>query len=70
MLIRDIPVYDGWLEHEVNVYKSSSLEQFRTMMARMLQKEAPDLTEAGFRTAAGRDIHVIGQCYRQLAACL
>lgn len=54
----------------VNVYKSSSLEQFRTMMARMLQKEAPDLTEAGFRTAAGRDIHVIGQCYRQLAACL
>ena len=70
VLIRDIPVYDGWLEHEVNVYKSSSLEQFRTMMARMLQKEAPDLTEAGFRTAAGRDIHVIGQCYRQLAACL
>ena len=40
------------------------------MMARMLQKEAPDLTEVGFRTAAGRDIHVIGQCYRQLAACL
>lgn len=29
------------ISNGVNVYKSSSLEQFRTMMARILQKEAP-----------------------------
>lgn len=65
VLVRDIPVYDGWLEDGVHLYKRKKQEEIREMTGKILSKEADDLTAAGLRVAKKRDIRCIGdQLYR------
>ncbi|MCG6567456.1 glycosyltransferase [Tessaracoccus sp. Y36] len=55
VLVRDIPVYDGWL-HEVAVHRASTTREFETTARAVLSGEAPDLTEAGRLLAAQHDL--------------
>ena len=60
-LIRDIPVFDEWLVDDVNVYKAKNLEEFEEKIIKILNKELPDLTEAGYEVALNRDSKKVGK---------
>ena len=61
VLVRDIPVYESWLEAGKNVYKARRAEDLATLLAAMLAKELPDLTAAGRRVAQDRSLARMGQ---------
>ncbi len=61
VLIRDIPIYEGWFRDGENVYKASDLAGFEKQIRRILEEECPDLTEAGYQVAAERNIESIGR---------
>lgn len=60
VLIRDIPIYEGWFIDGVNVYKAHDIETFEEKMKGILEKQLPDLTEEGYKVAKERDIKNIG----------
>lgn len=60
-LIRDIPVFDGWLEDGVNVYKAKTLDEFEDKIVRILNHDLKDLTDEAYRVAEERDIKKIGE---------
>ncbi len=59
-LIRDIPVFDGWLEDGVTVYKAKTLAEFEEKARGILEGTLPDLTEAAYKIACERDIRAVG----------
>lgn len=61
VLVRDIPVYQGWLMNGVNVYKASTQEEFLKKTERILGGTLPDLTAMGIRTARERSLKKVGQ---------
>ena len=60
-IIRDIPVFDGWLEDGVNVYKAKDLMDFYNKIKGVLERKLPDLTEEGYKVALTRDVHKVGK---------
>ena len=60
-LIRDIPVFDEWLEDGVNVYKAKNLDEFEIKIKKIINNELPDLTEKAYEVARSRDIKEIGK---------
>ena len=61
VLIRDIPIYEGWFEDRVNVYKASNIEEFEEKIEGILEGNLPSLAEEGYKVAAERDIKNIGK---------
>lgn len=59
-LIRDIPVFDEWLEDGVNVYKAKDVDEFEEKIKKIINGELPDLTEKAYKVAKERDIKHIG----------
>ncbi len=59
-LIRDIPVFEEWLEDGVNVYKAKDLDEFEEKIKKIINKELKDVTEEGYKVAKERDIKKIG----------
>lgn len=60
-LIRDIPVFEGWLEDGVNVYKAKTLDEFEEKINGILNEDLPNLTEEGYKVALSRDIKKVGK---------
>ena len=60
-IIRDIPVFDGWLEDGVNVYKAKDLMDFHDRIEGVLNGELPDLTDKAYEVALSRDVHKVGK---------
>lgn len=60
-VLRDIPVYDGWLEHGENVYKASNGGEFQRTVTGLLDKALPDLTAAGRAVAESRSLEQVGK---------
>lgn len=60
-LIRDIPVFDGWLEDGVNVHKARDVDEFEVKIKKILNGELPDLTEAAYEVAVERDLKLVGR---------
>ena len=71
VVIRDIPVYDGWLTDRKNVYKARNGEEFQRAMDGILSGAWPDLRKAGRKVAEQRDVRRSGEkllsLYAQLA---
>ena len=65
-LIRDIPVFDEWLEDGVNVYKAKNLDEFEIKIKKILNNELPDLTEKAYEVAKERDIKEIGKQLKEV----
>ena len=59
-LVRDIPVYRGWLQDGVNVHKAADTATLGSKLAALLQNRLPDTAETGRKTALQRDLTVIG----------
>lgn len=60
-IIRDIPVFDGWLEDEVNVYKAKDVNDFESKIKKILEGKLPNLTKEGYKVAQSRDIKKVGK---------
>ncbi|WP_086348312.1 glycosyltransferase family 4 protein [Candidatus Enterococcus clewellii] len=60
VLVRDIPVYSGWLEDGKNCFMGIDNWEFQKQIKEMIEKQLPDLTESGYQTAKAKDIKEIG----------
>ena len=65
-VLRDIPVYNGWLEDGKNVYKSADQEGFRRTLEGILSGSLPDLTAAGRAVAEERSLEAVGRQLREI----
>ena len=72
VLVRDIPVYEGWLTDGLNVYKASDAASFAAKAGAILRGDVPDVTAAGRAVAEARSLPRMGQAlcevYRDLGA--
>ena len=66
MVVRDIPVYQGWLKDGKNVYKTSNTDEFVQIVMGLLDKSLPDLTPAGRLTAESRSLEAVGCRLREI----
>lgn len=60
-LVRDIPVYEGWLADGENVYKASGLTEFKVKAKNILNNTLPDLTASGLQIARERNLEAVGK---------
>lgn len=60
-VLRDIPVYDGWLEDRKTVYKASNPGGFQRIVMDLLAGTLPDLTAAGRQAAEERSLEAVGE---------
>ena len=60
-VLRDIPVYDGWLESGREVYKASDADGFAAAIRGVLDGTLPDLREAALAKARSRSLETVGR---------
>lgn len=60
VLIREIPVYHGWLADQKNVYTFHNQRDAHIAIEKICEHKLPDLTEAGYQVAAERNMKQIG----------
>lgn len=60
-IISDIPVFDGWLYDNKNVYKAKNIDEFELKIKEILNNQLPSLTEEAYEMAQDRDIKKVGQ---------
>lgn len=65
-VLRDIPVYDGWLEDGETVYKASNDDEFQRIVLGLLDKTLPDLTAAGRAAAESRSLEQVGKRLKEI----
>lgn len=61
VLLRDIPVYEGWLNNCQDVYKARSPEDFGNTACDILEGALMDLTDQGYKAVEKKDIRCIGE---------
>lgn len=61
VLLRDIPVYESWLENRKDVYKGKTNEDFSELIKDILEKRIPILTWNGRKRALERDVNCQAQ---------
>ena len=61
VLVRDIPVYHGWLQENQNSYMGRTVDEFVEQIANIVEGRVPDLSAAGYQAAAERSIEEIGK---------
>lgn len=61
VLVRNIPVYDGWLQDNRQVYMADSIQEFMSRATAILEEELPDLTKQAYEVARARSIDKVGE---------
>ena len=59
-IIRDIGVFNEWLEDKVNVYKAKDIDDFEIKIKEVLENKLEDLTDNGYIVAKDHDIKKVG----------
>ena len=65
-VLRDIPVYDGWLESGREVYKATDVDGFEAAVRGVLDGTLPDLREAALATARSRSLETVGRRLQEI----
>ena len=65
-LIRDIPIFEEWLEDGVNVYKAKDIDEFEDKIKKIINKELPYLGDVAYQVAKDRDIKKIGKQLKEV----
>jgi 1,2-diacylglycerol-3-alpha-glucose alpha-1,2-glucosyltransferase len=60
-IIRDIPIFDGWLEDGKNVYKAKDVDAFEKKIKDFFDGKLPSLVDEAYKVAIERDIKTIGK---------
>ena len=61
IVLRDIPVFDDWLENGKHVYKGKSNEDFIRIINDIIYKRLPSTAKAGYEVAKARELSIIGK---------
>ena len=65
-IIRDIPIFEGWLEDGKNVYKAKDVDEFEEKIKKFMNKELPTVAENSYIVAKERDIKEIGKKLKEV----
>lgn len=65
-IVRDIPIFDDWLEDKKDVYKGKNIDEFENLIRKILTEELPKLGENSYSVAKERDIKKIGEKLKQV----
>ncbi|ALS35859.1 1,2-diacylglycerol-3-alpha-glucose alpha-1,2-glucosyltransferase [Enterococcus rotai] len=60
VLVRDIPVYQGWLVDKENCYMGKNNKEFTRLIEELVEKKIPDTSLAGYKVAKEKSIEHIG----------
>ena len=60
-IIRDIKIFDGWLEDGKNVYKAKDVDEFEKKIKDFFSGKLPSLTENAYKVAEERDLKTVGK---------
>ncbi len=60
-IVRDIPIFEGWLEDGVNVYKAKDVDAFEEKIRGVLTGRLPSLTKKAVLVAKERDIRFVAK---------
>ena len=66
LLVRDIPVFDGWLKDGVNCYKAKDINAFEQKIKQIIKGELPDLTEEGYKVAHRKNMKNVGKALKKV----
>ncbi|MCH5180128.1 MAG: glycosyltransferase family 4 protein [Erysipelotrichales bacterium] len=61
VLVRDIPVFDGWLEDNVNCLKAKDNDEFIKKINYALYNDLSNIIENGYKTVTEREIALVGK---------
>lgn len=61
VLIRDIPIYQGWFKDGENLYTGKDLHQFEDKIQGILNHTLPSLVENGYEVVKDNDIKAVGK---------
>jgi 1,2-diacylglycerol-3-alpha-glucose alpha-1,2-glucosyltransferase len=65
-IVRDIPVFDSWLEDGKNIYKARNIDEFEIKIKDIINGKLPDLTKEGYKVAKERDLKYIGEQLKEI----
>lgn len=60
-IVRDIKIFDGWLEDGKNVYKAKDVDEFEKKIKDFFDGKLPTVTEEAYKVALERDLKTIGK---------
>ena len=60
-IIRDIPIFDKWLEDGKNIYKAKDIDEFEIKIKKFLNGELPSLTKKALPVLSDRDQKNVGK---------
>lgn len=61
MVVRDIPVFKGWLEDEKNVYMAKDIQEFENKIKKIISGKLPSLVDKAYNIANERKSENIGE---------
>ena len=71
MVVRDIPVFDGWLENGKNVYMARNVSEFKNKIEEIVSGELPSLVQEAYNIAEERKSENIGEKLKKVyQSCL
>lgn len=65
-IIRDIPIFDGWLKDGENVYKAKDVDEFEVKIKKLINRELPSLGKKAYDVAKERDIKRVGEQLKEV----
>lgn len=65
-IVRDIPIFEEWLEDGKNVYKAKDVDEFELKIKKIINKELPRLGEEAYKVAEERDITKVGYQLKEI----
>lgn len=65
-IVRDIPIFEDWLEDGVNVYKAKDIDGFEEKIKKIINKELPLLGAKAYEVAKARDIKKVGEQLKEV----
>lgn len=63
-IVRDIPIFEEWLEEGKTVYKAKDVDEFEEKIKKIINKELPALGDKAYQVAEERDIKKVGEQLR------
>lgn len=65
-IIRDIPIFDGWLIDGKNVYKAKNVDEFEEKIKLFFDRKIPSVAEKSYEVAKQRDLNKIGKKLKEI----
>ncbi len=65
-IIRDIPIFEDWLEDGKNVYKAKDVDEFERKIKDFFDGKLPSLVEEAYKVAIERDIKTVGKQLKEV----